>query len=104
MRDDQEQAIDGEEEEVKEQEGPEEQEVGEHSGSESPAQSLHGCMPQLEGTEDREAAEQAVTPSLRGEKHECMADAHKQKWSIPFDLSSPSKCTRSDDCSMGYFC
>lgn len=77
MRDDQEQAVDGEEEEVKEQEGPEEPEVGEHSGSESPAQSLHGCMPQLEGTEDGEAAEQAVTPSLRGEKHECVTDTHK---------------------------
>ncbi len=90
LREDQEQAIDGEEEEVKEQEGPEEQEVGEHSGSESPAQSLHWCMPQLKGTEDWEAAEQAVTPSLRGEKQECMTDSHKQKWSIPYHLYSPS--------------
>lgn len=37
-------------------------------------------MPQLEGTDDGEAAEQAVTPSLRGEKEvKCMTDTHRQK-------------------------
>lgn len=70
LREDQEQAIDGKDEEVKEQQCPEKQEVGEHSSSETSAQSLQGRMPQPEGTEDGEAAEQAVTPSLRGEKHE----------------------------------
>lgn len=65
LREDQEHAVDDEKEEVEEQEGPEKQEVGEHSGSEASAQSLHGRMPQLEGAEDGEAAEQAVTPSLR---------------------------------------
>lgn len=39
-------------------------------------------MPQLQGTEDREAAEQTVTPSLRGEEHERVTDMHKQKWFI----------------------
>lgn len=71
LRKDQEQAVDGNEEEVKTHQSAEKQEVGEHSGSETPAQSLHGWMPQLEGTEEVEAAEQAVTPSLRGEQHEC---------------------------------
>lgn len=70
MREDQEQAVDDEEEEVKAQDGPEKQEVRKHPGSETSAQPLHGRMPQLEGTEEREAAEHAVTPSLMGGKHE----------------------------------
>lgn len=42
LRKDQEQAVDGNEEEVKTHQSAEKQEVGEHSGSETPAQSLHG--------------------------------------------------------------
>ena len=70
MGEDHKQAVDDKEEEVKAQDGPEKQEVREHPGSETPAQSLHGRMPQLEGTEEIEAAEHAVTPSLMGGKHE----------------------------------
>ena len=69
LREDQEEAGDDKEEKVKEQESPEKQEVGEHAGSESSAQFLHGWMPQPEGAEDGEAAEQTVAPRLRGEKH-----------------------------------
>lgn len=42
LREDQEEAGDDKEEEVKEQESPEKQEVGEHAGSEASAQFLHG--------------------------------------------------------------
>lgn len=70
LRDDQKQAVDDEEEEVKEQEGSEEQEVGENSGSETCAQALHGRMPQLEGGEDGEAVEEGGTPNLRGAEHD----------------------------------
>lgn len=45
LREDQEQTSDGEEEEVKEQQSPQEQEVGEHSGSKSSAQVLQGRVP-----------------------------------------------------------
>lgn len=104
LREDQEQAVDDEEEEVEEQEGPKKQEVGEHPGSKASAQFLHGRVPQLEGVEDGEAAEQAVAPSLRGEKHEHVTDADKQKQFAPHHLYSPLTCTLSDDCSMEYFC
>lgn len=68
MREHQKQAVDDEQEEVKQQEGSEKQEVGEHPGSKTATQSLHGQVPQPEGNEDGEAAEEAVTPSLRGAK------------------------------------
>lgn len=65
---DQEQAMDGKEEEVKEQEGPQKQEVGEHPGSKACAQPLHGSVPQRQRVEEREASEEAVLPSLRKKK------------------------------------
>lgn len=66
---DQEQAMDGKEEEVKEQEGPQKQEVGEHPGSKACAQPLHGSVPQRQRVEEREAPEEAVLPSLRKKKN-----------------------------------
>lgn len=65
---DQEQAMDGKEEEVKEQEGPQKQEVGEHPWSKACAQPLHGSVPQTQWVEKREAFEEAVLPSLRKKK------------------------------------
>lgn len=62
---DQEQALDEKEEEVKEQQGPQKQEVGEHPGSKACAQPLHGSVPQTQRVEKREASEEAVLPSLR---------------------------------------
>lgn len=84
LREDQEHSIDDDEEEVEEQEGPDKQEVGEHPGSETSAQPLHGWVPQLEGAEDVEAAELAVTPSLRGR------EAHVREWPANKDGSSCS--------------
>lgn len=66
LREDQEQAIDGKKEEVKEQQSPEKQEVGEHSCSKTSTQFFHGWIPQLECAEDLMAAEEAMTPSLEG--------------------------------------
>lgn len=67
LRENQEQTIDDEEKEIETQKCPEKQKVGEHAGAKSSAQGFHGWMPQLEGSEDGEATEHAVTPSLRGE-------------------------------------
>lgn len=75
LRDDHEQAVGDEEQEVQAQEHSEEQEVGDHSSSETSTQSLRGQLPQMEGTEDAVAAEEAVTPSLGGEKPERLNDA-----------------------------
>lgn len=62
MRTDQEKAGDHKEKEVKEQEGSEEKEVGEHAGPVTLAQPFQGRLPQLEG----EAAERTLAPTLKG--------------------------------------
>lgn len=61
LRTDQEKAGDDKEKEVKEQEGSEETEVGEHSGVITLAQPFQGRLPQLEG----EAAARTLTPRLK---------------------------------------
>lgn len=66
MREDQKKAGDDEEEEVKQQEGSEKQEIGDHSGSKTCTQLLHWQVPQPERHEGGEAAEEAVAPSLGG--------------------------------------
>lgn len=50
LREDQEQTSDGEKHEVKEQQSPQEQKVGEHPCPETSAQVLQGRVPQLERT------------------------------------------------------
>lgn len=79
---DQEQTSDGEEEEVKEQQSPQEQEVGEHSGPKTSAQVLQGRVPQLERTED---GQMPATPALSRRKHKC--DTCEQKDSQMFRLT-----------------
>lgn len=66
LGEDEEQTGDGEEQKVKQQQSPQEQEVGEHSCPETSAQVLQGRVPQLEGTDDGQTP---AAPALSRRKH-----------------------------------
>lgn len=71
LRQDQEQTMDGKEEEVKEQQSPQKEEVGEHSRPKMCAQPLYWGVPQRQWVEKREAAEETVVPGLRQKQNKC---------------------------------
>lgn len=66
LGEDEEQTGDGEEQKVKQQQSPQEQEVGEHSCPETSAQVLQGRVPRLEGSDDGQTP---AAPALSRWKH-----------------------------------
>lgn len=61
--------MDGKEEEVKEQQSPQKEEVGEHSWTKLCTQPLYWGVPQRQWAEKREAAEETIVPGLRQKKN-----------------------------------